>query len=58
MSRIGKLPIPLPDGVKVEMFPKTNLVTVQGKLGKLFQQVDPKITMSRLKDKNLDCSQP
>lgn len=44
MSRIGKLPIPLPDGVKIDIS-KTNLVTVQGKLGKLFQQVDPKITM-------------
>ena len=44
MSRIGKLPIPLPDGVKVDIS-KTNLVTVQGKLGKLFQQVDPKITV-------------
>jgi large subunit ribosomal protein L6 len=44
MSRIGKLPIPLPDGVKVEIS-NTNLITVQGKLGKLFQQVDPKITV-------------
>ena len=44
MSRIGKLPIPLPDGVKVEVS-DTNFVTVKGKLGELYQQVDPKITI-------------
>lgn len=44
MSRIGKLPIPLPSGVKVEIS-DTNMVTIQGKLGKLYQQVDPKITV-------------
>ena len=44
MSRIGKLPIPLPSGVKVEVSP-TNLVTVKGKLGELQQQIDPKITI-------------
>jgi len=44
MSRIGKLPIPLPAGVTVEVSP-TNLVTVKGKLGELYQQVDPKITI-------------
>jgi large subunit ribosomal protein L6 len=44
MSRIGKLPISLPDGVKVEIS-ETNLVTVKGKLGELHQQIDPKITV-------------
>jgi large subunit ribosomal protein L6 len=44
MSRIGKLPIPLPAGVTVVVSP-TNLVTVKGKLGELYQQVDPKITI-------------
>jgi large subunit ribosomal protein L6 len=44
MSRIGKLPIPLPAGVTVAISP-TNLVTVKGKLGELYQQVDPKITI-------------
>jgi len=44
MSRIGKLPIPLPAGVTIEVSP-TNLVTVKGKLGELYQQVDPKITI-------------
>jgi large subunit ribosomal protein L6 len=42
MSRIGKLPIPLPEGVKVEIS-EGNRVTVKGKLGELHQQVDPKI---------------
>ena len=42
MSRIGKLPIPVPDGVKVTIS-DSNLVTVKGKLGELHQQVDPKI---------------
>jgi large subunit ribosomal protein L6 len=44
MSRIGKLPIPIPAGVKIEVS-ETNLVTVKGKLGELRQQVDPKITI-------------
>jgi large subunit ribosomal protein L6 len=44
MSRIGKLPIPIPDGVKVEVS-DTNMITVKGKLGILYQQVDPKITI-------------
>ena len=44
MSRIGKLPIPIPDGVKIEISDK-NLITVKGKLGELYQQVDPKITI-------------
>ncbi|MCX6251281.1 MAG: 50S ribosomal protein L6 [Bacteroidetes bacterium] len=42
MSRIGKLPIQLPDGVTVTVS-DSNLVTVKGKLGELYQQVDPKI---------------
>jgi large subunit ribosomal protein L6 len=44
MSRIGKLPIPLPGGVTVEVSPE-NMVKVKGKLGELYQQVDPKITV-------------
>jgi large subunit ribosomal protein L6 len=44
MSRIGKLPISLPEGVKVTIS-DTNLVTVKGKLGELQQQVDPKISI-------------
>lgn len=44
MSRIGKLPIQLPEGVQVSVS-DTNLVTIKGKLGELKQQVDPKITI-------------
>jgi len=44
MSRIGKLPINLPDGVNVTVT-EDNLVTVKGKLGELQQQIDPKITV-------------
>lgn len=40
MSRIGKLPIELPDGVEISVS-KSNLVTVKGKLGTLTQQMDP-----------------
>jgi large subunit ribosomal protein L6 len=45
MSRIGKLPIPLPDGVNVTIS-DTNIISVKGKLGELQQQVDPKIKLS------------
>jgi len=46
MSRIGKLPIAIPEGVTVNIS-ETNLVTVKGKHGELVQQVKPsiKITM-------------
>lgn len=42
MSRIGKLPIQVPAGVQVSVSDE-NLVTVKGKLGELYQKVDPKI---------------
>ncbi|MEZ5199531.1 MAG: 50S ribosomal protein L6 [Bacteroidales bacterium] len=44
MSRIGKLPISIPDGVQINIS-DDNLVTVKGKLGELQQQVDPAISM-------------
>lgn len=43
MSRIGKMPIVVPAGVKVTVS-EDNLVIVEGKLGKLQQQVSPLIT--------------
>lgn len=46
MSRIGKLPISVPEGVTIEVS-KENLVTVKGKLGELKQQVDPAITIKQ-----------
>ncbi len=38
MSRIGKMPIHLPEGVKVEI--KDNNITVSGKLGTLTREID------------------
>jgi large subunit ribosomal protein L6 len=45
MSRIGKLPITLPDKVNITVG-KDNLVTVKGPLGELKQMVDPDITVN------------
>ena len=44
MSRIGKMPIALPDGVEVKIT-DTNVVKVKGKLGELEQSIDPAITV-------------
>lgn len=44
MSRIGKVPINLPQDVEV-IITDTNLVKVKGKLGELEQLVDPAITV-------------
>ncbi len=44
MSRIGNLPISIPDGVEIKVS-DDNLVTVKGKLGELQQQVDPDISI-------------
>ncbi len=45
MSRIGKLPIEIPAGVKFSVS-DTNLVTVKGPLGELKQQVNPEISVN------------
>lgn len=45
MSRIGKLPIHLPNGVQVNVSEK-NLVTVKGPLGELQQVVDADISIN------------
>ncbi|MCR5243486.1 MAG: 50S ribosomal protein L6 [Bacteroidales bacterium] len=45
MSRIGKLPVNLPSGVKAELLPG-NVVKVKGPLGELSQKVDPDITVT------------
>ena len=45
MSRIGKRPISVPAGVKVEV-DDSNLVTVTGPKGTLQQQVDPRVKMN------------
>jgi large subunit ribosomal protein L6 len=51
MSRIGKLPIALPDGVEVEVS-KNNIITVKGKLGTLKQTIDPGISV-KVEDGNI-----
>lgn len=45
MSRIGKLPIALPEGVTINMDEKQGIVTVKGKRGELTQAIDPAITL-------------
>ncbi|MFA8449490.1 MAG: 50S ribosomal protein L6 [Bacteroidales bacterium] len=44
MSRIGKLPIAIPQGVEVSVSDK-NVVTIKGKLGELQQCIDSVITV-------------
>ena len=45
MSRIGKLPIVIPDTVKITVN-NVNVVTVKGPMGELSQKVDPDITVN------------
>lgn len=45
MSRIGKLPIEIPQGVQVTVSEK-NLVTVKGPLGELSEQISPEISVN------------
>lgn len=45
MSRIGKLPIAIPEGVEIKVS-DTNRVTVKGKLGELEQLVNPAISVT------------
>lgn len=55
MSRIGKLPIVIPEGVTVTI--KDNLVVVKGPLGELEQKVDNDINVS-VKDNNVLLTRP
>jgi large subunit ribosomal protein L6 len=45
MSRIGKLPISVPAGVKIDLS-EANKVTVKGPKGELTQELNPDITVS------------
>lgn len=56
MSRIGKLPIPVPAGVTVTI-DDHNMVVVKGPKGTLQQQVNPDITLT-LKDGTLTLIRP
>lgn len=40
MSRIGKSPVNIPDGVTATFDDKTNIITVKGKMGELVQKVE------------------
>ena len=56
MSRIGKLPIALPEGVEINVS-DDNVVTVKGKLGELSQNVNPDITV-KVDDGNIIVERP
>ena len=56
MSRIGYLPITIPDGVSITVDEK-NHVVVKGPLGELSQQVDKSITLN-LKEGELSVNRP
>lgn len=56
MSRIGKLPIPVPAGVTVTIDDQ-NMVVVKGPKGTLQQQVNPDITIA-LEDGTLTLTRP
>ena len=55
MSRIGKAPINIPQGVDINV--DNGLVTVKGKLGTLTQQVDPSFTIN-ISDGVLEVERP
>lgn len=56
MSRIGKLPLPLPEKVEVSV-DRSNLVTVKGPKGTLSQSVDPDISIN-IEDSILTVTRP
>jgi large subunit ribosomal protein L6 len=56
MSRIGKLPIQLPQGITVTVN-DANIITVKGKRGELSQKVDKDITIE-VKDNIVTLSRP
>lgn len=56
MSRIGNLPISLPQGVTIKV-DKSNVVTVKGPQGELTQKVDPDISVEE-KDGKIEVSRP
>ena len=57
MSRIGKLPITIPNGVEIKRDEKSNIVTVKGPLGQLQQYVDGDITLT-IEDGKIELTRP
>lgn len=56
MSRVGKLPIKLPQGVSLMVQPD-NTITVKGPKGELYQKVDPDIKVE-IKDSEVVVTRP
>ena len=56
MSRIGKLPVNIPEGTNITI-EKDNTVNVKGPIGELTQKVDPDIKVS-IEDNQLIISRP
>ncbi len=56
MSRIGKAPITVPQGVSIDVS-KGNLVTVKGPKGELMQQIDPDLKLN-IEDGTLTVERP
>ena len=56
MSRIGKLPVPVPSGVEVAL--DDSVVTVKGPKGALTHTVAAPITVSRAEDGAIEVSRP
>ena len=55
MSRIGKNPVAIPQGVTVDV--KDNVITVKGKLGELSQEFDSDLTV-KIEDGNVLVERP
>jgi len=55
VSRIGKLPIEIPDGVQVDV--KKDTISVKGPKGELHQKFDPGLTLER-EDNELHVKRP
>ena len=55
MSRVGKAPIPIPDGVKIQQ--NGNLVLVEGPKGKNQHEVHPNISVD-IQEKEVIVSRP
>jgi len=56
MSRIGKLPISIPEGVTVQV-KSDNVIEVKGPLGSLTQQIDPEMKV-KVEDGNIEIMRP
>ncbi|MDX1681855.1 MAG: 50S ribosomal protein L6, partial [Phycisphaeraceae bacterium] len=50
MSRIGKIPVPIPSGVQISV--QDHLLTIEGKQGRLTFEHRPEVTVTVDKDAN------